>query len=67
MIALEQPARASLHAPPVFNTQPWIWQITGDTMAFRRLPLLGCGTGPHHARPSPVAVIQLDQMEGAPL
>jgi hypothetical protein len=64
MIALEQAARASLQAPSVFNTQPWHWRITGDTMALcadstrrldstdsdGRLLLLSCGAALHHAR-----------------
>jgi len=30
--ALESAARASLRAPSVFNTQPWKWRITADTL-----------------------------------
>jgi hypothetical protein len=62
--ALEAAARASLRAPSVFNTQPWNWRITGDTMelatdparrlqatdAEGRLILLSCGGALHHAR-----------------
>jgi nitroreductase len=29
---LETAARASLHAPSVFNTQPWRWRIAGDRL-----------------------------------
>ncbi|MET0492433.1 MAG: nitroreductase [Actinoplanes sp.] len=61
---LEAAARASLHAPSVFNTQPWQWRITGDTMELSadtarqlgtvdpdgRLLLLSCGAALHHAR-----------------
>ena len=62
--ALEAAARAALHAPSVFNTQPWRWQITGETLelyadrdrALRatdpggRLLMLSCGAALHHAR-----------------
>jgi len=62
--ALDSAARASLHAPSVFNTQPWRWRIDGDVMELyadrdRALPntdrdgrllLLSCGTALHHAR-----------------
>jgi hypothetical protein len=61
---LEAAARASLHAPSVFNTQPWGWRIAGDTMELyaqsgrqlqtvdpdRRLLLVSCGAALHHAR-----------------
>ncbi|MCU7726959.1 nitroreductase [Actinoplanes sp. KI2] len=64
MTALEDAARAAQHAPSVFNTQPWSWRITGDTMELYadpsrqlevvdkegRLLLLSCGTALHHAR-----------------
>ncbi|MEV4641891.1 nitroreductase [Actinoplanes sp. NPDC049548] len=63
---LEAAARASLHAPSVFNTQPWRWRINGDTMTLHadrsraltatdpdgRLLLLSCGGALHHARVS---------------
>lgn len=62
--ALESAAHASLHAPSVFNTQPWMWRLTGDTLELfadpsRRLQstdrdgrmlLLSCGAALHHAR-----------------
>lgn len=62
--ALEGAARASLRAPSVFNTQPWIWHLTGDTLALLadptrrlgvtdaegRLLLLSCGGALQHAR-----------------
>jgi hypothetical protein len=32
MTPLEQAARAAQHAPSVFNTQPWSWRITGESM-----------------------------------
>jgi nitroreductase len=62
--ALEAAANAALHAPSVFNTQPWRWQISGDTLELHadrtraltatdpdgRLLLLSCGTALHHAR-----------------
>jgi nitroreductase len=61
---LDAAARASLHAPSVFNTQPWHWRITGDTLELSvdpsrrldatdpdgRLLLISCGTALHHAR-----------------
>lgn len=64
MAPLEQAARAAQHAPSVFNTQPWSWRITGDTMELLadpdrrvdsvdpagRLLLLSCGAALHHAR-----------------
>ncbi len=64
MTPLEEAARLALHAPSVFNTQPWTWHITGTTMelyadparhldatdADGRLLLLSCGTAVHHAR-----------------
>jgi hypothetical protein len=64
MTALEAAARAAQHAPSVFNTQPWSWRITGDTMELfadpgrkldtvdrdGRLLLLSCGAALHHAR-----------------
>ncbi|GIM88318.1 Acg family FMN-binding oxidoreductase [Paractinoplanes toevensis] len=64
MTALEDAARAAQHAPSVFNTQPWSWRVTGDTMDLfadvsrrldtvdrdGRLLLLSCGAALHHAR-----------------
>ncbi|WP_433306944.1 Acg family FMN-binding oxidoreductase [Actinoplanes sp. CA-030573] len=64
MTALEEAARAAQHAPSVFNTQPWSWRITGDTMSLfadssrrlttvdkeGRLLYLSCGAALHHAR-----------------
>jgi nitroreductase len=61
---LESAAEAALHAPSVFNTQPWRWRVTGDTLELYadldrqlattdptgRLLLLSCGTALHHAR-----------------
>jgi nitroreductase len=62
--ALDSAARASLHAPSVFNTQPWRWRIDGDVMELYadrdrrlsytdrdgRLLMLSCGAALHHAR-----------------
>ena len=62
--ALESAARRALHAPSVFNTQPWIWRITGNSMELRADParqlantdpdrhllLLSCGAALQHAR-----------------
>lgn len=67
---LEAAARQSLHAPSVFNTQPWRWQVTGDALELRadadrqlahtdpdgRLLMLSCGAALHHARVSLTAV-----------
>ena len=61
---LDAAARASLHAPSVFNTQPWNWHIAGDTLELTsdpsrrldttdpdgRLLLISCGAALHHAR-----------------
>ncbi|MEU5531108.1 nitroreductase family protein [Micromonospora chersina] len=61
---LEAAARQALHAPSVFNTQPWRWRITTDTLELRadpdrqlaatdpdgRLLTLSCGAALHHAR-----------------
>ncbi|MEU4371583.1 Acg family FMN-binding oxidoreductase [Micromonospora chersina] len=61
---LEAAARQALHAPSVFNTQPWRWRITTDTLELRadpdrqlattdpdgRLLILSCGAALHHAR-----------------
>ncbi|MGW4157435.1 Acg family FMN-binding oxidoreductase [Micromonospora chersina] len=61
---LEAAARQALHAPSVFNTQPWRWRITPDTLDLRadpdrqlaatdpdgRLLTLSCGAALHHAR-----------------
>ena len=63
---LEAAARQSLHAPSVFNTQPWRWRITADALELRgdpdrqlthtdpegRLLMLSCGAALHHARVS---------------
>ena len=62
--ALESAARASLHAPSVFNTQPWRWRIFGDFMELwadparkleatdpdGHLMMISCGALLHHAR-----------------
>ena len=61
---LEAAAEAALHAPSVFNTQPWRWRVTADTLELYadpdrrlaatdpagRLLLISCGTALHHAR-----------------
>ncbi|MEV4350509.1 nitroreductase [Actinoplanes sp. NPDC049596] len=61
---LEKAAQAAQHAPSVFNTQPWSWRLTGDTLELYadedrrlstvdrdgRLLLLSCGAALHHAR-----------------
>lgn len=63
---LEAAARQSLHAPSVFNTQPWRWRVTPDALDLRadprrqlattdpdgRLLTLSCGAALHHARVS---------------
>jgi len=57
-------ARQSIHAPSVFNTQPWRWRVTSDSLELRadparrldvtdpdgRLLMLSCGAALHHAR-----------------
>ncbi|WP_433716846.1 Acg family FMN-binding oxidoreductase [Actinoplanes sp. CA-051413] len=62
--ALEAAAHVAGHAPSVFNTQPWRWQLSGDTLELHadrtraltatdpdsRLLLLSCGAALHHAR-----------------
>ncbi|MEE3922437.1 nitroreductase [Micromonospora sp. BRA006-A] len=67
---LEAAARQSLHAPSVFNTQPWRWRVTGDALELRadadrqlahtdpdgRLLILSRGAALHHARVSLTAV-----------
>ncbi|MGC4896746.1 Acg family FMN-binding oxidoreductase [Micromonospora sp. DT31] len=67
---LEAAAHQSLHAPSVFNTQPWRWRVTADALELRadpdrqlthtdpdgRLLMLSCGTALHHARVSLTAV-----------
>jgi hypothetical protein len=64
MSPLEEAALVSQHAPSVFNTQPWAWRITGESMELfadpdrrvdsidpdGRLLLLSCGAALHHAR-----------------
>jgi hypothetical protein len=61
---LEAAATIALHAPSVFNTQPWLWRIAGNTMELyadpsrqlrsadpdSRLLLISCGVALHHAR-----------------
>lgn len=61
---LEAAARSALHAPSVFNSQPWNWRINDDTMLLyadrsrqldsidpqARLLLISCGAALHHAR-----------------
>lgn len=61
---LASAARAALHAPSVFNTQPWVWRVTADELQLRadrsrqlgvvdpggRQLLLSCGAALHHAR-----------------
>ncbi|MFR9779697.1 Acg family FMN-binding oxidoreductase [Micromonospora sp. MS34] len=63
---LEAAARQSLHAPSVFNTQPWRWRVTPAALELRadperqlgttdpdgRLLTLSCGAALHHARVS---------------
>jgi hypothetical protein len=62
--ALEAAARDALHAPSVFNTQPWARRIEGNALELRADPdrqlptvdrdghflLLSCGAALHHAR-----------------
>jgi hypothetical protein len=62
--ALEAAAEAALCAPSIFNTQPWRWRVTADSLELfadpdRQLPVvdpehmmttLSCGVALHHAR-----------------
>ncbi|MEV1286491.1 nitroreductase [Micromonospora sp. NPDC049679] len=62
--ALTQAAQQALRAPSVFNSQPWRWRITADTLELfadpdrqltvidpeGRLLLISCGAALHHAR-----------------
>jgi nitroreductase len=62
--ALEAAAHVAVHAPSVFNTQPWRWRLSGETLELHadrtraltatdpegRLLLLSCGAALHHAR-----------------
>jgi len=64
--ALHSAAREALHAPSIFNTQPWRWRISADALELRadwsrRLAvtdpdglslLVSCGAALHHARVS---------------
>ncbi len=58
MALLGQDARAAQHAPSVFNTQPWSWRISGDTMdLFAAL---------HHARVALAAAGRATTVEWLP-
>ncbi len=62
--ALTAAVRAALHAPSVFNTQPWQWHLDGDAAELYldsdrrlevvdplgRLMTVSCGVALHHAR-----------------
>ncbi len=64
--ALESAARAALLAPSIFNTQPWRWRNTGETLELRadwsrqltvadpagQSLVISCGAALHHARMS---------------
>jgi nitroreductase len=77
---LESAATAALHAPSVFNTQPWRWRITGNTMELYadpsrqlhsadpdgRLLLISCGVALHHARTALAAAGWSDTVERLP-
>jgi nitroreductase len=61
---LAQAARLALHAPSVFNTQPWRWRVGADRLELYadrdrhlgrldpddRLLVMSCGAALHHAR-----------------
>jgi nitroreductase len=61
--ALAQAARRALHAPSVFNTQPWRWRVGADVLELYadrsrqlavpdpagRLLMISCGGALHHA------------------
>jgi hypothetical protein len=62
--ALNRAAREALHAPSIFNTQPWRWRIAGNALELRadwsrqlavadpfgQSLLTSCGAALHHAR-----------------
>ncbi|MET0520737.1 MAG: nitroreductase [Jiangellaceae bacterium] len=62
--ALAEAASAAGYAPSIHNTQPWRWQLTGNTLDLHlvpsrilqvsdpdgRLATLSCGVALHHAR-----------------
>jgi len=64
MQALREAAERALAAPSIFNTQPWRWQISGDTLRLwadrerqlmvadlaGRLLTISCGVALHHAQ-----------------
>src|SRR5262245_36766735 len=64
MRALREAAEQALAAPSIFNTQPWRWQISDDTLRLwadrqrqllvadpeGRLLTISCGVALHHAR-----------------
>jgi hypothetical protein len=64
MQALRESAEAALAAPSIFNTQPWCWQIRGNTLRLwadrgrqlliadpdGRMLTISCGVALHHAR-----------------
>jgi nitroreductase len=61
---LASAARTALRAPSVFNTQPWVWRVTANSLQLwsdrtrqldatdpdGHLLLLSCGAALHHAR-----------------
>jgi nitroreductase len=77
---LEAAARSALHAPSVFNSQPWNWRIHGDTMLLYadrsrqldtidphgRLLLISCGAALHHARTALAATGWTAEVERLP-
>jgi len=70
MRALREAAETALAAPSIFNTQPWRWQVSGDTLRLwadrerqllvadpeARMLTISCGVALHHARVALAAV-----------
>jgi hypothetical protein len=67
---LAEAAHLALHAPSVFNTQPWRWRVGADSLRLYadrdrhlgivdpddRLITMSCGEALHHARAAGAAI-----------